>query len=122
GALVRRVTLRRSPVEQTRRDGGRSGAGNRQNRRTRRLLVVGEMASAVIVLTCAAVLYRSVARLTRLDVGFVADRLVAVEVHAPSVQTADRTREHQFYTRVLDALRTLPSAESVGGVAGRPLK
>ena len=96
--------------------------GSRQNRRTRRLLVVGEMAIAVIILTCAALLYRSVASLTRLDVGFVADRLVAIEVHAPSAQTADRTTAHGFYTRVIDALRTMPSVESVAGVAGRPLK
>jgi putative ABC transport system permease protein len=120
-ALLPLLTLRASPLEQALRDGGRT-TGNRQNRRTRRLLVVGEMAIAVIILTCAALLYRSVARLTRLDVGFVADRLVAIEVHAPSVQTADRTTAHRFYTRVIDALRTLPSVESVAGVAGRPLK
>ena len=64
------------------------------------------MAIAVIILTSAALLYRSVARLTRLDVGFAADRLVAIEVHAPSVQTADRAKEHGFYNRVIDALRT----------------
>jgi len=120
-ALLPLLTLRTSPLEQALRDGGRT-TGNRQNRRTRRLLVVGEMAIAVIILTCAALLYRSVDRLTRLDVGFVADRLVAIEVHAPSVQTADRTTAHRFYTRVIDALRTLPSVESVAGVAGRPLK
>src|SRR6185503_20139654 len=120
-ALLPLLTLWTSPLEQALRDGGRT-TENRQNRRTRRLLVVGEMAIAVIILTCAALLYRSVAKLTRLDVGFVADRLVAVEVHAPSVQTVDRAKEHAFFTRVIDALRSLPSAESVAGVAGRPLK
>ena len=60
-ALLPLLTLRTSPLEQTLRDGGRTGTGNRQNRRTRRLLVVGEMAIAVIILTCAALLYRSVA-------------------------------------------------------------
>jgi putative ABC transport system permease protein len=121
-ALVPLITLRTSPLEQALRGGGRTATGSRQNRRTRRLLVVGEMAIAVIILTCAALLYRSVAQLTGLDVGFVADRLVAVEVHAPSVQTADRTKEHGFYTRVIDAVRTLPTVESAAGVAGRPLK
>ena len=115
------LTLRTSPLEQALRDGGRI-AGNRQNRRTRRLLVVGELAIAVIILTCAALLYRSVARLTHLDVGFVADRLVAIEVHAPSVQAADRATAHRFYTRVIDVLRTVPAVETVAGVAGRPLK
>jgi predicted permease len=121
-ALLPLLTLRSSRLEQVLRDGGRTATGNRQNRRTRRLLVVAEIAIAVVILTGAALLYRSVASLTRLDVGFVADRLIAIEVHAPSVQAADRTTEHQFYTRVIDVLRTLPSVESVAGVAGRPLK
>jgi putative ABC transport system permease protein len=121
-AVLPLLTLRASPLEPALRHGGRTVTGNRQNRRTRRLLVVAEIAIAVVILAGAALLYRSVARLTRLDVGFVADRLVAIEVHAPSVQAADRTTTHRFYTRVIDALRTLPSVESVAGVAGRPLK
>ena len=121
-ALLPLLTLRASRLEHALRDGGRAATGNRQNRRTRHLLVVAEIAIAVVILTGAGLLYRSVVRLTRLDVGFVADRLVAIEVHAPSMQTSDRTNEHRFYTRVIDALRTLPSVEAVAGVAGRPLK
>jgi putative ABC transport system permease protein len=121
-ALVPLITLRTSPLEQTLRDGGRAVTGSRRNRQARRFLVVGEMAIAIVILTCAALLYRSVARLARLDVGFAADRLVAVEVHAPPVQTADRTKEHGFYTRVMEAVRTVPTVESVAGAAGRPLK
>jgi putative ABC transport system permease protein len=121
-ALLPLITLRASPLEQTLRDGGRSATGGRHNRRTRRLLVIGEIAIAVLILTCTALLYRSVGELTRLDVGFVADRLVAVEVHAPAVQTAGRSIEHAFYTRVIDAVRTLPDVDSAAGAAGRPLK
>src|SRR4029079_2043557 len=73
-ALVPLLTLQTSPLEQALRDGGRSATP--QNRRTRRLLVVGEIAIAVIILTCAALMYRSVARLAGLDVGFRPDRLV----------------------------------------------
>jgi len=120
--LLPLLSLRGSRLEPLLRDGGRSATGSRQNRRTRRMLVVAEIAIAVVILTGAALLYRSVASLTRLDLGFVADRLVALEVHAPSVQTADRTKEHQFYTRVIEALRALPSVESAAGAAGRPLK
>ena len=121
-ALLPLLSLRGSPLEQILRDGGHSATGNRKNRRSRRILVVAEIAIAVVILTGTALLYRSVVSLARLDLGFVADRLIAIEVHAPLVQTADRTREHQFYTRVIDALRRLPSVESAAGVAGRPLK
>ena len=121
-SLLPLLTLRTSRLELTLRDGGRTATGNRQNRRARRLLVVAEIAIAVVILTGAALLYQSVARLTRLDVGFAVDRLVAVEVHAPAVQTAERTNEHRFYTRVIGAIRTLASVESAAGVAGRPLK
>jgi putative ABC transport system permease protein len=121
-ALLPLVTLRRSRLEQALRDGGRTATGSRTDRRTRRLLVIAEMAIAVVILTCAALVYRSVALLTRLDLGFSADRLVAVEVQAPAEQVADKRKAHGFYTRVLDVLGALPSVESVAGVAGRPLK
>jgi len=120
--LLPLLALRSSRLEQAFRDGGRTFTGSRHDRRTRRLLVVAEIAIAVVILTGAALLYRSVASLTRLDIGFVADRLVAIEVHAPSLQAADRTTAHRFFTRVIDALRTLPSVESVAGVAARPMK
>lgn len=121
-ALLPLLTLRGSRFEPVLRDGGRGATGNRRNRRTQRILVVAEIAIAVVILVGASLLYRSVASLTRVDLGFVADRLIAIEVRAPSVQTADRAREHQFYTRVIDAIRTLSSVESAAGVAGRPLK
>src|SRR5262245_23482350 len=50
-ALLPLLTLRRLPLEQTLRDGGRVGTGSRQTRRTQRLLVVAEMAIAVVILT-----------------------------------------------------------------------
>ncbi len=115
-------TLRSSRLEQALREGGRSTTGSRQNRRMRRVLVAAEIAIAVIMLTGAGLLYRSVARLDRLDLGFATDRLVAAEVHAPAIQVSERAREHRFYTGVIDAVRTLPGVESVAGVAGRPLK
>ena len=119
--LLPLLALRNSRLEQVLRDGGRA-SGNRRDRRMRGLLVVAEIAIAVVVLTGAALLYRSVANLTRLDIGFVADRLIAIEVRAPSMQAADRTTVHRFFTRVIDALRALPSVESVAGVASRPMK
>jgi len=121
--LLPALTLRRSSTEETLRSGGRSVTAGRVQRRSRRVIVVAEIGIAVVILTGAALLYRSVARLGRLDVGFAADRLLAVDVHLPtSIDPGDSAAVHRFYTSVIESLRTLPAVESVAGAAGRPLK
>jgi putative ABC transport system permease protein len=121
--LLPLATLRASTLEPLMRAGGRTATSTRQNRRSRHLVVAVEIAIAVVILTGASLLYRSVQRLTRLDVGFHADRLLAIEVNPPpSLQAGDRSAVHRFYTRVIDAIRTVPTVESVAGVGVRPLK
>lgn len=121
--LAPALTLRRSSIEETLRSGGRSATAGRVQRRSRRIVVVAEIGVAVVILTGATLLYRSVARLGRLDVGFAADRLLAVDVHVPtSIDPGDRAAVHRFYASVIEALRTLPAVASVAGAAGRPLK
>lgn len=121
--LVPALTLRRSSLEETLRGGGRHATAGRVQRRSRRIIVVAEIVIAVVILTGTALLYRSVVRLSGLDVGFAADRLLAVDVHLPtSIDPGDTVAIHRFYARVIESLRTLPSVEAVAGAAGRPLK
>ena len=121
--LLPALGLRSSHLEETLRSGGRAATAGRGQRRSRRVIVVAEMAIAVVILVGAVLLYRSVVELSRLDVGFNADRLLAVDVHLPtSVDPGDRQAIHRFYARVIDALREMPAVESVAGAAGRPLK
>jgi predicted permease len=121
--LVPVLGLRSTRLEETLRAGGRSATPGRPQRRSRHVIVVAEIAIAVVLLAGAVLLYRSVAQLSRLDIGFTADRLLAVDVHLPtSIDPGDTLAIHRFYARVIDEVRAIPSVESAAGAAGRPLK
>jgi putative ABC transport system permease protein len=91
--------------------------------RARRLMVAFEIAVAVVVLTGAGLLYRSVSRLGHLDLGFNPERLLAVEVGLPpTIANGTRADVFQFYSRAIDAVTDVPFVQAIAAVAGRPLK
>ncbi|HSR51647.1 MAG TPA: ADOP family duplicated permease [Acidobacteriota bacterium] len=114
------------------RGGGRSDSSG--GGRLRSLLVVAEVALAVVVLAGAGLFLRSFAKLTDIDPGFEPDRLLTFRVEPPmnvSLQgeraeiiarlQRDRRRAGGFYQRLLDRLEAMPGVESASGVNRGPL-
>jgi putative ABC transport system permease protein len=117
------LTLDRGALDVTLRTAGRAFASGGFSRPARRLLVTLEIAVAIVILTLAGLLYRSVVQLERLDLGFRPAGLIAVELEQPFDLTAATTEgANRFYERAADAVRTLSAVESVGAAGGRPLK
>jgi putative ABC transport system permease protein len=117
------LALRDAEFEPTLRSAGRTVVSGAFGHRTRRLMVAFEIAVAVVVLSGAGLLYRSVSRLDHLDLGFKPERLIAVEVGLPStIANGTRADVFEFYTRAIDAVTNVPSVRAIAAVAGRPLK
>ncbi|HEX5474703.1 MAG TPA: ADOP family duplicated permease [Vicinamibacterales bacterium] len=87
----------------------------------RRLLIAGELAAAVLLLTAAGLLARSVGQLGRLDLGFQPSHLLAVHFAMPAGPIGD-TEARLLLTRALDDLSTVPGVISAAGVSLRPLQ
>jgi putative ABC transport system permease protein len=105
------------------RTAGRTYSSGGFSRAARRLLVVAEIAIAVVVLTFTALLYQSVVRLGHLDLGFRPENLLAVDLDPPAeLAGAPNEVVDRFYDSAIAALETLPGVESVGAAYGRPLK
>lgn len=102
----------------------RNVASGPLSRTGRRWLVAVEVAIAMITLAGAGLLYRSVDRLSRLDLGFEPHNLLAVELGLPDNLRTSRSRAdvHEFYMRAIEEMSTLPFVESVAAVGQRPLK
>jgi predicted permease len=77
------------------RSGGR-GATPRAARTGRRALVVAQVTLAVVVVTGAALLSRSVLRLQAADMGFAADRLALVVLDLPPAKQTNDAQHRQF--------------------------
>ena len=89
--------------------------------RLRRLLVVGELGLALLLLVGAGLLVRSLARLSAVDPGFSAERVLRFDLSLPGARYPDDERVAAFTERVLDALRGLPGVQSAGATFGLPL-
>jgi predicted permease len=104
----------RVDLETSLREAARFAAGSAARSRLRRVLVVGEIALAVVLLVGAGLLVRSFARLLSVDPGFRSERVVtmAVNLQAPNADAA-RTRANPFFADVAARVRALPGVQAV---------
>jgi predicted permease len=103
----------------TLREAGR-GIVSSSARRSRRGLVVAQVALAVIVLTATGLVLQSLRRLQGLDIGLAADRLVFMQLDVPQAKYADRQRLFQFLEQTADQLEATPDVEAVTPVMVPP--
>ena len=94
------------------RSGARTGATDVASRRARSLLVVAQVALAIVVLVGAGLLGRTLSVLQRLDMGFVSDELSTVELSLPESITSSRPRLDAFYDAVTERLASMPGMSS----------
>jgi putative ABC transport system permease protein len=89
--------------------------------RTRKLLVVAQLAIAVMLLVAAGLLLRSVARLHAVDPGFDASNVLTMRtVLSPQAYPTPQARQ-RFYDAVIARVRELPGVESAGFITFLPL-
>lgn len=91
--------------------GGVGGPG-----RLPRMLVVGEIALSVVLLTAAGLLIRSLVALQHVDLGFSPDHTLVVDARAPG----EAERAPSFYRDLLADLSAAPGVVAVGASAGIP--
>jgi predicted permease len=94
----------RGEVSADLKDGGRTGT---PRTRTRNVLVVGEVALALVLLIGAGLMLTSFARLQAVDPGFTIRSLVIVGVPVPQARY-DNAAQRRFYTQLFERLRANP--------------
>ena len=102
------------------RAGGRGGTGGGR-RHLRSLLVVGEMALAVMLAVGGGLLVRSFIALQAVDSGMDTERVLTMNLALPSARYGDKVAARAFYRDLLDRLRALPGVEAVGATRNLPM-
>jgi putative ABC transport system permease protein len=105
---------RRDPAEAL-RSGGRGGGGAGL-RGMRQALVVTELALALLLLTGAGLLMRSLLEIKSVDPGYRPERVLTLQIGLPS--TAPPARRAELVTQALGRLTALPGVEAAGTVNG----
>jgi putative ABC transport system permease protein len=90
-------------------------------RGTQSLLVVGEVALALVLLVGAGLLIRSLWRLQQIEPGFKPDRLLTMQLEFPASRYRDNAQVMSFVTELNERLTALPGVESVGAADSLPL-
>ena len=114
------LLLSREDGGQTLKDADR-GSSSGGSVRTRQALVVAEVALALVLLTSAGLLTRTLAALERVDPGFVAERVIAGELPLPKSRYSTTADQLAFYRRLLDEMRALPGVAASGVTTTVPL-
>ncbi|HEY4139619.1 MAG TPA: ABC transporter permease, partial [Casimicrobiaceae bacterium] len=114
------VQAGRSELATTLRAGGRGANGRHGANRTKRTIVVAELALAVVLLSGAGLLLRSFSRLMSVDPGFKPDNVLTMKVVLPYA-TYDSIRARAFVQTIETRVRALPGVQSVGLGSNVPL-
>jgi predicted permease len=100
--------------------GGRFGSATPARRRANRLLVVTEVALALVLLVGAGLLLRSLATLTRTERGFTTEGVLVTTLQAWSYYPTPPQRV-EFVRQAVARLGAIPGVEEVGVTSSLPL-
>ncbi|MGH9834747.1 MAG: ABC transporter permease [Blastocatellia bacterium] len=102
------------------KEGGRtSGEGSR--RRLRDLLVVGEIALALVLLVGAGLMMKSLMRLLEVDPGFDPKNVLTFSVSLPAAKFDRNEEVYAFHHQLISRLESLPGVKGAGTVTVIPL-
>lgn len=104
------------------RDGTRGGTVSRQRLASRNLLVVVQIALALVLLAAAGLLVRSLRNLKQIEPGFDASGVMTMSLSLPNGEYRTYTRASQFYEQLASRIRTLPGVKAVGFGGELPLE
>jgi putative ABC transport system permease protein len=119
--LAPAVVAARSDPQQALGDGGTRTSGGRSRARTRRALVVVELALSVILLVGAGLALRSILELQHTDAGFTTRNVLTASISLPSVRYNSAAKVVAFMYGLRDRLAAAPEVEAAGIASASPL-
>jgi putative ABC transport system permease protein len=103
----------------------RAGTGrttaDRATRRWRNGMIVAQVSLALVLLTGAGLLVRSLQRLSTIDPGFQPTGVMTAGIDLPGATYADGARQAAFFGQLTDRIRSLPGVSGVGVISFIPL-
>jgi putative ABC transport system permease protein len=113
-------TLRLDLVESL-REGSHQATIGGARQRLRGLLVVAEIALAVVLVIGAGLMIRSLSALGRIDLGFNPDHVLTMRLSVPVARYDTPEKVVNFYRLLAERVRALPRVQSAGVVRLLPL-
>jgi predicted permease len=103
------------------KEGSRSASEGSRRQRMRGILVISEVALAMVLLTGAGLLIRSFYHLQSVSPGFRAEGLLVATTALPQSQYTTPEEWSRFYGQALDRIKSLPGVEGVAVALPLPM-
>jgi putative ABC transport system permease protein len=117
--LLPLLQLSKPDLQGTLKEGGRTATGGFMHHRLRSLLVVSEMALALVLLIGAGLLARSFIRLLQTDPGFAVNNVLTLQVHIYNLNPKPE-QQIAYFDQVLERLTNLPGVINAAAVSAPP--
>jgi putative ABC transport system permease protein len=117
--LVPALHLSKTQLTESLKEGRGAGAGARKNR-VRGVLVVAELAIAVVLLVGAGLLIQSLWRLQHVNPGLQPENILTFNLSLPDVRYSSE-KQVRFYRDLMTRIRSLPGVQSASAVMPLPL-
>jgi putative ABC transport system permease protein len=114
------LQVSKTDVQEALKEGGNAGSSQRRNR-LRSLLVVAEVASALVLLVGAGLLIKSFMRLQEVETGVRPENVLTLAISLPEAKYTKPQMATTFYARVLDRVKALPGVEAAAVINILPL-
>jgi putative ABC transport system permease protein len=105
-------------LNETLKESGRSGGVGVSGQRIRKLLVVSEIALALVLLIGAGLMIRSFWQLQKVDSGLNAENVLTVRLSLPRTKYPEGQNVSAFYQQTQERLAALPGVQAVGATSG----
>ena len=103
-------------------EGGRTATGGRVRQRTRDLLVVFQLALALMLIVLSGLMVRSFVGLRATDPGCDPRGVVTMRLPIPGIEYPEPADSLEFYREVLEKVRALPGVDLAGVITGVPVE
>lgn len=112
--LVPVLKYRRPDMAAGLKEGGRGGSTGRDRHRARNVLVVSQMAMALVLLVGSGLMLRSFQALQNVDPGFDPEGVLTLRLSLPNATYPEATTRAEFFEEIQTAVAGIPGVVGVG--------
>jgi predicted permease len=105
----------------TLREGQKSSSTSPRTQHLRNVLVISEVAIAILLLSGAGLMLKSFLALNAVDPGFNPHHLITMKIALPGTQYTKSDQTAAFLDRLLERLRALPDVKAASAISTLPL-
>jgi len=112
----------KTDVQTTLKEGGNTASDSFVGGWLRQLLVVIEVAAAVVLLIGAGLMIRSVLRIREVEPGLQPQNLLTAKITLPAERYTDAESAIRFYQQVLERVKNLPGVQTAAVISHLPVE